>query len=467
MAIYHPSRGGVRGGADQFDWEDVKTDKDRECYLGHTVKAPSGRWQKGQDLTWFNKDKSTAGLKDLDAERRKAEIAAIKHQEEEMMAVALGRKPPPKPEPTDQLSKAEMKMLMKGETGDQNEKQDDNEAVKADKIKGLGYSNQRLAMMGGVGRAERETAAGTDNTTAGSEQLSRHTVAPGPAGHTLPEDYEGKKSKKSKKDKKEKKSKKEKKEKKKSKDKECDLDEDEHARRQGNSERPPRDRDSRRDNSLNPGPGGDKQSSHVMQRQADHASKSAFSSPPRRHHSRSRSPRRQDRVQAQSRHRRSPSPPSHRRRSRSRSPSSSTRGQGRNASPPGQRGQRRSPMMRRRRQPSFSPERAERRRERHDRSRSPRRQQPQHRAASPDRRTAISHHRSAVHDSARSRSPVREARRSRSPMRNTRRDRSPESNSRRHAYSPVRSRKRSRSPVRRSRRSHSPEDPHSSRNRRN
>ena len=34
MAIYHPSRGGVRGGADQFDWEDVKTDKDRECYLG-------------------------------------------------------------------------------------------------------------------------------------------------------------------------------------------------------------------------------------------------------------------------------------------------------------------------------------------------------------------------------------------------------------------------------------------------
>ncbi|XP_065189146.1 uncharacterized protein LOC135819804 isoform X2 [Sycon ciliatum] len=310
--------------------------------------------------------------------------------------------------------------------------------------KGQDLTCQRLAMMGGVGRAERETAAGTDNTTAGSEQLSRHTVAPGPAGHTLPEDYEGKKSKKSKKDKKEKKSKKEKKEKKKSKDKERDLDEDEHARRQGNSERPPRDRDSRRDNSLNPSPGGDKQSSHVMQRQADRASKSAFSSPPRRHHSGSRSPRRQDRVQTQSRHRRGPSPPSHRRRSRSRSPSSSTRGQGRNASPPGQRGQRRSPMMRRRRQPSSSPERAERRRERRDRSRSPRRQQPQHRAASPDRRTATSHHRSAVHDSARSRSPVREARRSRSPMRNTRRDRSPESNSRRHAYSPVRSRKRRR-----------------------
>ena len=32
--IHHPTRGGTRGGKDQFDWEDVKTDKDRECYLG-------------------------------------------------------------------------------------------------------------------------------------------------------------------------------------------------------------------------------------------------------------------------------------------------------------------------------------------------------------------------------------------------------------------------------------------------
>ena len=32
--MYHPSRGGVRGGQDQFDWEDVKVDKHRESYLG-------------------------------------------------------------------------------------------------------------------------------------------------------------------------------------------------------------------------------------------------------------------------------------------------------------------------------------------------------------------------------------------------------------------------------------------------
>ena len=42
MAIYHPSRGGVRGGADQFDWDDVKTDKDRECYLGEYGPARFG-----------------------------------------------------------------------------------------------------------------------------------------------------------------------------------------------------------------------------------------------------------------------------------------------------------------------------------------------------------------------------------------------------------------------------------------
>ena len=28
------TRGGARGGKDQFDWEEVKADKDRENYLG-------------------------------------------------------------------------------------------------------------------------------------------------------------------------------------------------------------------------------------------------------------------------------------------------------------------------------------------------------------------------------------------------------------------------------------------------
>lgn len=34
--MYHPTRGGNRGGQDQFDWEDVKADKYRESYLGES-----------------------------------------------------------------------------------------------------------------------------------------------------------------------------------------------------------------------------------------------------------------------------------------------------------------------------------------------------------------------------------------------------------------------------------------------
>lgn len=52
MSLYNgPARGGNRGGKDQFNWESVKSDKDREFYLGHSVKATTGRWQKGELTT--------------------------------------------------------------------------------------------------------------------------------------------------------------------------------------------------------------------------------------------------------------------------------------------------------------------------------------------------------------------------------------------------------------------------------
>ena len=36
--------------APQFSWDNVKSDKDREFYLGHSVKALAGRWHKNRDV---------------------------------------------------------------------------------------------------------------------------------------------------------------------------------------------------------------------------------------------------------------------------------------------------------------------------------------------------------------------------------------------------------------------------------
>ncbi|XP_076334494.1 multiple myeloma tumor-associated protein 2-like isoform X3 [Tachypleus tridentatus] len=88
--MYHPTRGGARGGADQFNWEDIKIDKHRESYLGHSLKAPVGRWQKGKDLTWYNKDRSEKANQKPSA---RCELENIKKAEEEAMLVALGHKP--------------------------------------------------------------------------------------------------------------------------------------------------------------------------------------------------------------------------------------------------------------------------------------------------------------------------------------------------------------------------------------
>ncbi|KAI8073071.1 kinase phosphorylation protein-domain-containing protein [Gongronella butleri] len=133
--MFHPSRGGVRGGRDQFSWEDVKTDKHRENYLGNSLMAPVGRWQQGKDLTWYAKKQKSD---EMEAERR-SEIARLKDAEADAMAVALGMRK--KKTIDSNVTKDEIKNVLKG-TGD--DSSDDEE-------KGLGFGRNRANMaVGGV-----------------------------------------------------------------------------------------------------------------------------------------------------------------------------------------------------------------------------------------------------------------------------------------------------------------------------
>ncbi|XP_071504705.1 uncharacterized protein [Diadema antillarum] len=99
--MYYVPRGGNRGGADQFTWDSVKSDKDRECYLGHSLKAPVGRWQQGKDLQWFNKERKEG----VDSSNM-TEAEAVKQAEKEALVIALGQKIPsrlqPNPKPHQQ-----------------------------------------------------------------------------------------------------------------------------------------------------------------------------------------------------------------------------------------------------------------------------------------------------------------------------------------------------------------------------
>ncbi|KAK5730316.1 hypothetical protein LTR15_000253 [Elasticomyces elasticus] len=120
-------KSGSRGGVN-FSWDEVKNSAHRENYLGHSLKAPVGRWQSKKDLGWYAKGDDAELTPEekaaKEAEARKEELRKVKEAEHDAMLKAMGLPVPDRENANLQplgLGKAEqagVNRALKGALGD-------------------------------------------------------------------------------------------------------------------------------------------------------------------------------------------------------------------------------------------------------------------------------------------------------------------------------------------------------------